>query len=319
MSFDFEPLDFSSIRTYPLASRRNKVTFRDFAKPPLPRCSFSEFLQSIPGILAGSDYREVVECIVQAHRNGKCVILTMGAHVIKVGLSPIVIDMMKRKIINAVAMNGAGGIHDTEVALIGETSEDVSAGIIEGNFGMVEETGRLICESASLAYEQDKGLGEILGERLVEAPFSELSVLAQGKKLGIPITIHIAIGSDIVHMHPEARGEAFGKASFNDFRLFCGVVSKISEGSVIINAGSAVILPTVIEKALSVTRNKGFPVQGFTGVNLDFNRHYRSLWNPVRRAKELGGKGFYLIGHHEFLIPLLTAGIIQKLEEDSSE
>lgn len=313
MSFNFEPLDFAAVKTRPLTSRTNKVSTKDFAKIPASGCSFSDFLQTIPSILAGADFKEVVDSFVNAHRLGRCVLFTMGAHVIKVGLSPIIIELMRRGIINAVAMNGAGSIHDTEIALIGATSEDVSEGIKEGNFGMVDETGALIAEAARLAWEQGRGFGQVLGEKLVDAPFAGLSIMAQAARLGIPVTIHIALGSDIVHMHPAARGDAYGAASFNDFRLICGIISTITEGSIIFNAGSAVILPTVIEKGLSITRNMGYPVRGFVGVTCDFNKHYRSEWNPVRRARELGGKGYYFIGHHEFLIPLLAAGVIEKL------
>lgn len=315
MSFRFKPIDFSAIKTYPISQRKNKVTYRSFAKPPVPGASFSAFFESVPSILAGSDYREIVDRVVIAYRGGKCIILTMGAHVIKVGLSPVIIDLMRRGVINAVALNGAGSIHDAEIALIGETSEDVSFGIREGNFGAVDETGAFLGEAADEACEKDLGFGEVLGERLKSAPFARFSILAAGRELGIPVTVHVAIGSDIVHIHPKARGESYGKATFNDFKLFCGVVSNMTEGSVIINAGSAVILPTIIEKAMSVARNQGFPVQGFTGVTLDFIRHYRATWNPVRRGEELGGKGFYLVGHHELMIPLLAAGIIEGISK----
>ncbi len=321
MPFSFEPMDFSQIRTYPLKERENKVSCRNFARVPAKIDSFSDFLGMVPPILAGQYYREIIEVISLAHQNGRIVIVTMGAHVIKVGLSPLIIELMRRGIINAIALNGAGSIHDTEIALIGETSEDVARGIKEGNFGMVEETGTFINEAAAVASKLDKGFGEVLGEKLTDAPHSDLSILAQGRKLGIPITVHLAFGSDIIHAHPRARGEDLGKATFNDFRLFCGIVSKIEEGSAIINIGSAVVLPTVIEKAIAIARNQGFPVRGFMGVTLDFIRHYRAGYNPVERARELGGKGYYLIGHHELMIPLLTAGLIERqaqMQKDST-
>lgn len=308
-------MDFSQIRTYPLKERENKVSCQSFARIPEKMSSFSDFMEMMPSILAGQHYREIIEGIFLAHQKGRIVIVTMGAHVIKVGLSPLIIELMKRGIINAIALNGAGSIHDSEIALIGETSEDVARGIKEGNFGMVEETGAFINQAAAAAYQSDRGFGEVLGEKLADAPHADLSILAQGRKLGIPVTVHLAFGSDIIHAHPMARGEELGKATFNDFRLFCGIVSKIEEGSVIMNIGSAVVLPTVIEKAIAITRNQGYPVRGFMGVTLDFIRHYRAGYNPVERARELGGKGYYLIGHHELMIPLLTAGILDRLSQ----
>jgi len=306
-------MDFSQISTYPIKDRDNKVSYRDFASVPERIGSFSDFLTMMPSILAGQQYREIVEALAFAHRNERPVVVTMGAHVIKVGLSPLIIELMKRGIINAIALNGAGSIHDSEIALIGETSEDVARGIKEGNFGMVEETGAFINEAAAEACRHDSGFGEALGDMLAGAPHEDLSILAQGRKLGIPVTVHLAFGSDIIHAHPRARGEDLGKATFNDFRLFCGVVSKIVEGSVLMNIGSAVVLPTVIEKAIAISRNQGFPVKGFMGVTLDFIRHYRAGYNPVERARELGGKGYYLVGHHELMIPLITAGLLERL------
>ncbi|MHC9541764.1 MAG: hypothetical protein AB9903_19835 [Vulcanimicrobiota bacterium] len=319
MPFSFEPMDFSQIRTYPLKERENKVSCQSFARIPEKMNSFSDFMEMMPSILAGQHYREIIEGITLAHQKGRIVIVTMGAHVIKVGLSPLIIELMKSGIINAIALNGAGSIHDSEIALIGETSEDVARGIKEGNFGMVEETGAFINQAAAAAYKCDRGFGEVLGEKLADAPHADLSILAQGRKLGIPVTVHLAFGSDIIHAHPMARGEELGKATFNDFRLFCGIVSKIEEGSVIMNIGSAVVLPTVIEKAIAITRNQGYPVRGFMGVTLDFIRHYRAGYNPVERARELGGKGYYLIGHHELMIPLLTAGILDRLAKSKKD
>jgi hypothetical protein len=313
MAFSFEPLEFGTLKTYPLRERKNKVTSKDFARPYVEGSSFSAFLDTIPPILAGGDYREIVKAVIAAHRAELPVVVAMGAHVIKVGLSPLIIDLMKRGIINAVALNGAGSIHDAEIALIGETSEDVSLGIQTGTFGMVEETGRIVNEAAISAFESNRGLGEVLGRRLVGEPMADMSILAQGFTLGVPVTVHIAFGSDIVHGHPAARGEALGGATFNDFRLFCGIVSKLREGSVLMNIGSAVLLPTVIEKALAIARNMGHPVKGFIGVTMDFIRNYRSGLNPVQRARDLDGKGYTLIGHHELMVPLLAAGIIEGL------
>jgi len=315
MTFDFSPIDLAALHTYPLKDRHNRVTCADFASPPgRGAMSFASFLDMIPPILAGRDYRVVVEAIAEAHMNRHPVVVTMGAHVINVGLSPVIIALMRRGIINAVAMNGAGSIHDTEIALVGGTSEDVAQGLKDGNFGMVDETGRVINEAARTACQQKRSFGEVLGENLSGAPFDAQSILVQGRRLGIPVTIHIALGSDIVHTHPQADGHYLGGASFHDFRLFCGVMAKVRAGSVVINIGSAVVMPTVIEKGIAVARNLGHPVSGFTGVTLDFNRHYRSNLNPVHRARDLEGKGIYLVGHHEIMLPLIAAGVVDVLE-----
>ncbi|MDQ7824156.1 MAG: hypothetical protein RDV48_15245 [Candidatus Eremiobacteraeota bacterium] len=313
MPMHFEPLDFSRIRTYSIAARKNKVSCQGFARPYREGSTFADFIATIPSILAGGEYREIIDSIVKAHLSRRLVLLTMGAHVIKVGLSPIVIDLVKRGIINAIAFNGAGSVHDLEIALVGETSENVADGIREGTFGMVRETGDILNECALRAYEEKRGFGEVIGERISEAPFASMSIFAEARKAGVPTTVHVALGSDIFHTHPAARGDAIGAASFHDFRLLCGIISQATEGSVIMNAGSAVVLPTVIEKAIAAARNLGCRVEGFTGINIDFLRQYRSLNNPVNRAKELGGKGYSLTGHHEFMIPLIAAGVIEEL------
>lgn len=313
MSFEFKPLDFSNVNTYSIKTRKSKVTYKDFAGLYKKGGSFASFIDGIPGILAGKQIDEIVKALVYAYNEKRCIVFSMGAHVIKVGLSPIIIDLMKRGLINAIALNGAGSIHDAEIAMAGETSEDVAGGLKDGSFGMADETGKLLNDAANIAAKTDRGFGEVIGDKLSGLPYEELSIIAQARKLGIPVTIHISIGSDIIHMHPEARGDFLGNASFNDFKLFCGIISRVTEGSVIVNIGSAVVLPTVIEKAIAVARNQGFPVTGFVGVNMDFNRHYRSNLNPVQRAKDLGGKGYYLIGHHELLVPLLAACIIEKV------
>jgi hypothetical protein len=317
MSFDFTPLDLTRLHTYPLKERENRVTCSSFAAPPPPGAlSVASLLDMIPPVLAGQEYRQVVEALVGAYRKKLPVVITMGAHLIKVGLSPILIHLMERGIISAVAMNGAGSIHDTEISVIGGTSEDVSHGLKEGNFGMVFETGHIINDAARRACQEKRGFGDTLGEMLAGTPHEAQSILARGKKLGIPVTIHIALGSDIIHTHPEASGEYLGSASFYDFRLFCGVMAQVGEGSVIMNIGSAVVMPTVIEKGIAVARNLGYPVRGFTGVTLDFNRHYRSNLNPVQRARDLEGNGIYLVGHHELTVPLIAAGVLDALSRE---
>ena len=298
-----------------IAGRPSKVRTEDFASPATPDASFRTFLDSLPNILAGADLRAVVEAIVAAKRAGKPVLVSMGAHVIKCGLSPVLIDLMERGVIDALALNGAGSVHDVEIALFGITSEDVNEALQSGDFGMAKEPCDFLNESAAGAAEQGKGLGEALGERLLEStgPNLHLSVLAAGARLGIPVTVHVAVGTDINHMHPSASGAAIGEATFTDFRVFAAAVSRVGDGGVILNLGSAVVLPMIIEKALAVARNLGHPVERFTGVNFDFIRHYRSTLNPVVRSKVLGGDGYQLMGHHEILIPLLAHAVVARL------
>lgn len=313
----YRPVDLGRVRTYPLSERQNKVKVADFARPCSAGLSLRDFLDSLPRILAGEDFRQVVQAIVEAYRAGRPVIWGMGAHVIKCGLSPLVIELMRRQVIGAVAMNGAGSIHDLEVALIGETSEDVADGLRAGTFGMAEETGRLLNEATSEAAAQEVGLGEALGRKIValgkEAPFRQHSILARGVEWDIPVTVHVALGTDIVHMHPSADGAAIGQATFADFRLFTALVADL-EGGVYLNVGSAVLLPEVFLKALTVARNlnNGRPAT-FTAVNMDMQRHYRPTQNVVGRPVGERGKGYTLIGHHELMIPLLAQAIIEEL------
>jgi hypothetical protein len=246
----------------------------------------------------------------------------MGAHVIKVGLSPLLIDWMRRGVLDALATNGAGAVHDTEVARFGVTSEDVGAGIKSGLFGMARETGEFINGAAKRAQESDAGFGETLGAMLLDeaksgaAPHADYSLLANGVKYGVPVSIHVAIGSDIPHPQPSMDGAATGAATYNDFKIFAHAVKDLS-GGVLINIGSSVLLPTIIEKSLAVCRNLGYDVRDFTGVNFDFIQHYRSTWNPVRRANELSdgaGRGIAITGHHELMIPLLCAAVNERLQ-----
>ena len=315
MSYRFAPLDFGKVRTYPLAERSSRVHVEDFARPVPAGSTFAAFFDSLPHILAGQEIRKVVEAVARAHRLGVPVIWAMGAHVIKVGLSPVIIDLMERGIITALALNGAGSIHDVELALGGQTSENVSAGIRAGNFGMVTETGEFINAACEDALREGIGMGEALGRRLLESslPGRDGSILANGYRLGVPVTVHVAVGGDIHHTHPTTRGEALGAATFNDFRLLCGVMAHVREGSVVFNIGSAVVLPVVLEKAFAVARNLGHPVERFTGVTMDFIQHYRSTLNPVSRARDLDGQGIVLTGHHELMIPLLAAALYEAL------
>jgi len=308
----FEPLDLSQVKTVPLASRRNKVKLADLAKPAQAGASFSRFLDGLPHQLAASDFRKVVEAIVSANRRGRPVIWAMGAHVIKCGLSSLVIQLMERGVLSAVVLNGAGAIHDVELALIGETSEDVAGGLEEGTFGMAEETGRFFSEALATG---DGGMGLLLGKRLLEthAPYREHSILAKGASLGVPVTVHVALGTDIVHMHPKAQGGPIGEASFYDFRLLAGVIARLGDGGVYLNVGSAVVLPEVFLKAFTVARNLGHELSDFVTVNLDMQQHYRPLQNVVKRPPEHHGRGYALIGHHELMVPLLVQAVIEDL------
>jgi hypothetical protein len=310
-----EAIDLSRVRTVPLGTRVNKVALAGFAQPPEAGRSFAAFVATLPGILAGKDFQHVVGAIVKAHRQRRPVIVGLGAHVIKCGLSPVLIDLMRRGIVTALALNGAGAIHDCEVALIGETSEDVAAGLKEGTFGMVRETGELVNQAVNRVLERPAaGMGELLGEELTtqSAPYRAYSLLAAGRDLGIPITVHVALGTDIVHMHPSANGAAIGQATFNDFRLLAACVTELS-GGVYVNLGCAVILPEVFLKAFTVAQNFGARLHDFVTVNMDMIAHYRTGENVVRRPPTVGGAGYNLIGRHEIMVPLLAQAVVEAL------
>jgi len=310
----FRPIDTSRIKTYSLTGRKSKVDASASANPVGPGASLREFLDSMPGILAADSFRSVVSAVAGAAKADKTVILGMGAHVIKVGLSPVVIDLMERRIITALAMNGAGIVHDFEMAFQGRTSEDVDAEIGTGSFGMAEETGRLINEMVSSGVKAGLGLGAAVGKGISEGGFagSGKSLLAAAHRLGLPATVHVAIGADIIHMHPAADGATIGEGSLRDFRLFSSVVSSL-EGGVYINLGSAVVLPEVFLKAVTLARNLGSPLEGITTVNMDFVQGYRPNTNVVRRPTMKGGAGFSLTGHHEIMFPLLAAAVKEEL------
>lgn len=319
----YEPLDLSRVRTVPLGARPNKLGIEELAGPPEPGRSFAQFMDSLPDQLAARSLRAVVAAVVAARRSGRPVVLAMGAHVIKCGLNPVVISLIRRGAVSALAFNGAGAIHDLELALVGGTSEDVAAGLGDGTFGMVEETGRLINEAISAAYQSDfdgaPGLGAILGNliRQRDLPHRRHSLLAVAREQGIPATVHVALGTDIVHMHPTMRGDATGAATLYDFRLLAAVVADLESG-VYINVGSAVVLPEVFLKALTVARNLGHTVDHFTTVNLDMLQHYRPNQNVVHRPTMPAGKGYSITGHHEIMLPLLAQAIVDAMAEDLS-
>ena len=315
MSAKFTPIDLTGIKTYALADRKSKVSTGDFAKTWRKGASLRDFLTNLPNILAGKQLKSVISAMAKAHQDGRTIIFGMGAHVIKVGLNPLVIDLMERGVITGVAMNGAGIIHDLELALVGQTSEEVAAAIDDGSFGMAQETSAFVAESLAAADKNQTGLGEAVGRVILQKklPMADQSILAAGARLGIPVTVHVAIGTDIVHMHPEFDAARAGAASHRDFRLFASLVASLEKG-VYLNVGSAVILPEIFLKAATLARNLGYPLSDFTTVNMDFMRHYRPLTNVVERPTAKGGRGINLVGHHEILLPLIAAGVVEEIE-----
>ncbi|MDQ7838522.1 MAG: hypothetical protein RDU59_08520 [Thermodesulfobacteriota bacterium] len=315
MKQKIRPIDTGKIKTYSLKERESKVSREHFGRVLPPGARFSDFLQSLPDILAGSDLRAIVKRVAEAVRNGRPVLIGMGAHVIKVGLNPILIALMEKGVVSGLAVNGACIIHDTEIAMVGRTSEDVAVALGGGDFGMAEETAGFLNEAITRGAEEGLGLGEAVGRRILESglPYAHLSLLATAARLDIPLTVHVAIGADIIHMHPKADGAAIGKTSLHDFRVFCSLVAML-DGGVYFNIGSAVILPEVFLKALSVARNLGHEVKQFTTVNMDFIRHYRPMTNVVSRPTMDGGQGYCLVGHHEIMVPLLAAAILEELQ-----
>jgi hypothetical protein len=318
--YQVQPIVLGDVATYPLASRKGKVSLADFAKPSAANSSVSKFLDSLPKILAAKDLRAVVQAIQQAKRSGKAILWGMGGHVIKTGLGLVLVDLMRRGFISGIAMNGAALIHDFEIALSGQTSEDVETGLGEGKFGMATETGLFLNQIASTATFSGIGYGEAAGKFLVARKLSkqnaQASVLWNAYRLRIPVTVHLAIGTDIPHMHPAADGAALGAASHHDFRLFCGLVKEMQPGGVYLNWGSAVLLPEIFLKAVSVVRNLGVPLRPITTANFDFIQHYRPLQNVVKRptagikGRAADSKGYAITGHHEILLPLVAAALV---------
>ena len=318
--YSIHPITLGAVHTYPLASRKSKVSIRDFAKPSTTNTSLRKFLDALPKILAAEDLRGLLGAIHSARKQRKAILWGIGGHVIKVGLGPILIDLMKRGFVSGIAMNGAALIHDFEIALAGNTSEDVEAGLGEGQFGMAAETGQYINEMAKLSHRIRIGYGEAAGQFLtsgiINVKHADSSVLVAAYKHRIPVTIHLAIGTDIPHMHRAADGAALGAATHLDFRLFCALVEQMHPGGVYLNWGSAVLLPEVFLKAVSVVRNLGLPLRPITTANFDFIQHYRPLQNVVKRptapARGRSGPeshGYAITGHHELLLPLVAAAL----------
>jgi len=310
----YKPININEIKTCPISQRKSKVAIDGLGKVYSKGGSFGDFVSSLPHFLAASDLREVAAAIAKAYAGKKPVILGMGAHPIKVGLSPLIIDLMQKGIITAVATNGACIIHDFELAFLGQTSEDVLKELNTGTFGMAKETGSYINNAINEGVRKGKGIGASVGEflDLSDFRFKDKSIFREGYKLGIPMTVHVAIGTDIIHMHPEADGALIGEGSMRDFRLFASVVSEL-EGGVFINLGSAVILPEVFLKALTIARNLGHKVEEITTVNMDFIQHYRARENVLKRPTIIRGKNFALTGHHEIMFPLLAAMLTEEI------
>ncbi len=308
-----EPLDLSGLRTIPIHERGGKVRIEHFAKP-YAGGGVEGLIDSMPHILAADSLRAVLDALATARARKRMILWGLGGHVIKCGLAPVLIDLMRRGYATAFALNGAAAIHDFEIAIAGQTSEDVEAVLPDGRFGMAEETGR----EMNAALQAEDGFGEALGrylEKIADPRFAGLSVLHEAYRGTTPVTVHVAIGTDTPHAHPTARGEAIGRATHRDFRLLCSLVKDLNDGGVYLNVGSAVLLPEVFLKAVSIVRNLGAPLTHFTTVNFDFLQHYRPRVNVVERPHaRAGGHGYSITGHHEIMIPLLAAALREPAE-----
>ncbi len=312
-----QPIDLSRVTTYPISERSNKVSLKnDFAGEIAAGMSVSDLLKAMPNQLGGESLNAVINAVVKARKNGKPVVVAIGGHVIKCGLQPVLKKLIDADIITAVAMNGSATIHDYEISLIGETSEDVGAVLHCGTFGMAEETGRDINAALKAGVADSIGYGEALGRFITDNknPHRQFSLLAACHEKGIPATVHVAVGTDIIHQHPDCDGAILGQATFTDFRLFTTVVSSLGHGGVFINIGSAVIMPEVFLKALSIAQNMGYHVDGFTTANFDMTQHYRPLQNVVKRPTAGDSRGLTITGHHEIMVPLLAAGILDRIK-----
>lgn len=308
--------DFSKVQTYPIAERNNKMVMsRDAARPVAAGMGVGELLAAMPFQLGAEALNNIIDAVVAAREKGKPVVMAMGGHVIKCGLQPVLKSLVDADVVTAFAMNGSGSIHDYELSLIGETSEDVGAVLHCGTFGMAEETGRDMNRALAEGVADGCGYGAALGRFILQNnnQFKEYSLLALCAERSIPLTVHVAIGNDIIHQHPTADGAVIGEASFRDFRLFTTIVSELGDGGVYLNIGSAVIMPEVFLKALSIAQNLGHHVDNFTTANFDMQQHYRPLQNVVKRPTSGKSQGYTVTGHHEIMIPLLAAGILDRI------
>jgi hypothetical protein len=316
----YRPVDLAGVQTYPLAERKNKVVMaKHRAGAVRAGMTVAELLAALPDQLGSQALLRVIDAVVAARAKGKPVIMAMGAHVLKCGLQPVLKSLIEAGAITAIALNGAGAVHDYEISLIGETSEEVGAVLHEGHFGMAEETGRDINRALKEGVAEGLGYGEAVGRFIIANanPFLEYSLLAACVTHDIPVTVHVALGTDIIHQHPSADGAVTGAATFTDFRLLTAVVAELGDGGVFLNVGSAVILPEVFLKALSIAQNLGHHLDNFTTANFDMQQHYRPLQNVVERPTSGKSRGYTITGHHEIMVPLLAAGILDRM--DSAE
>jgi hypothetical protein len=316
---EYREADLHRLTTVPVADRPNKVDPATLASPPGPDRSFHAFLDSLPDVLAARDLRAVIAGVAQAARRGRGVVLLVGGHVIKVGIGPLIRRLMERGVVTHLALNGAAAIHDYELAAFGGTSEDVERGLEDGSFGMAEETGAEMNAAVGRAAAAGRGMGEGLAEALASRPHlpgGPVSVLVAARELQVPVTVHAAIGAEITHQHPSADGAALGATSHRDFRRLAGALPALDQGGVVLNLGSAVVLPEVFLKALTIARNldHGRPTH-FLAADFDMQRHYRPRVNVVQRPTRAGGAGYSLTGHHELLLPLLVWGVLEALQE----
>lgn len=313
--YDIRPIDFTHLKTVPLAVRGGKVRVEDFASAYAKGAGIAGWLDSLPKILAGEVFRSVVEALARARVNRKAILWGLGGHVVKCGLAPVLADLMQRGYATGFAMNGSAAIHDFEIAVAGQTSEDVEAVLPDGSFGTAEETGREMNQAISCGDRDGIGIGEALGRRLAEnggVPHADASLLVAAYRMAVPATVHVAIGTDTPHTHPAADPAAIGRATHHDFRLFCSLAAGLNEGGVYLNVGSAVVMPEVFLKAVSAVRNLGHPLTNFTTVNFDFLQQYRPRVNVVERPHaKSGGRGYSITGHHELMLPLLAAALIE--------
>jgi hypothetical protein len=310
----FEEINLTGIKTYSAKQRTSKVKTSAEAAPPKAGMTIRDFLAGLPSILKANDFKAIAKAVVNARERGKPIIVMIGGHVIKTGCSPILIDLAEKGFITHVASNGAAAIHDTELARFGHTSEDVASQLDDGSFGMAADTAAFVNKAAQTAASSMTGFGESVGSALLKenSPYSDRALIACCSRLNIPYTLHVAIGTDIVHQHPDADGAAIGEASLRDFRIFAATVAKLGNGGVVLNFGSAVIMPEIFLKALAIARNLQNDLQDFTTANFDMIQHYRPNINVVTRPVLKGGNGYAITGHHEIMIPLLAAAILEE-------
>jgi hypothetical protein len=324
--YPIKPLDFDGVSTYPIAERKSKVNTSMFGKPMEGTENMLGFISKLPHVLAGDHLRNLIRAMLYARASNKALIWGLGGHVLKVGLSPVINDLMHAGFVSGLAMNGSAAIHDFEIALCGSTSEDVEEQIEGGRFGMARETATYMNAAIAEAASNGIGIGESLGSFIVHRDshtadfrYPKLSILAEAYSKKIPVTVHVAVGTDIIHAHPQASGSNLGDASYRDFRLFCTMARELDAGGVYLNVGSAVVLPEVFLKAVSVVRNLGHRLEEFTTANLDFIQHYRPAQNVLKRPTQKSGQAIALTGHHEIMVPLIAAALKASIDRSSTE